>query len=392
METNTRIFITGLGSISALGYGADAAWESMLAGKGNIKIKDDWSSPRIKPQFYGEVPNVKFDDEVKWDERFLPQQYSKLGILACKKALDDAHIILKELDNEIGLIIETSLGATASVEDYLYDLYRHGLPKISPLKFTKTVANTVLGDISRTFKLNGPSSLIYNSNSITYGFDLIKKGVADIVICGGVDHYTEYRILSEQEKNNLVCVGDNENSYCAVADETDCKRNILGDGAAFIVLESETSKIKRNVKGYAELVEYHSNFDYNNVDDANQRSVNITDDAFAALKPIIQSGKKVAYLSAYTTNKQMEKSEGHVVEKLRLDNEAYSLCHKAYTGDMKSASCVMGASIASQILSNNLFPVRGALGKYPSGFEYAFVNTAHEGGGSSHLILKQSTI
>ncbi|WP_143304657.1 beta-ketoacyl synthase N-terminal-like domain-containing protein [Chitinophaga vietnamensis] len=392
MEQHNKIFVTGLGSISALGYGADAAWQSILEGNSRISIKDNWQNTKIKPQFFGEAVDVAFEEEVKWDERFAPQLYSRLGILACKKALEDAQIVLESSDNEIGLIIETSLGATAAVEDYLYDLYQHGLAKVSPLKFTKTVANTVLGDISRTFKLNGPSSLIYNSNSISYGIDLIRKGVADIVICGGVDHYTEFRVLSEQENGRLISVSGDENRHQAIVDAAEQERNVLGDGAAFIVLESEESALKRGVRKYAEIVEYHSGFDYHHVEDTTRRSAHIIENAYTKFKPVIHPGEKVAYLSAYTTSRQLQHSEQPVLEKMEKENPAYRLCHKAYTGDMKAASSVMGASIASQILHGGLFPVKEASGSYPTGITYAFVSTAHEGGGSSHLIFKQTTL
>lgn len=383
MKNNSKILITGLGSISPLGYGSAAAWEKLLAGENGLKIKTDWGHGSIKPQYYGEAPAVEFAGEVKWDDRFPPQQYSKLGLLACKKALDDAGIVLEASDNEIGLVIETSLGATASVEDYLYDLYRFGLQKISPVKFTKTVANTVLGDISRVFKLNGPSSLIYNSNSITYGFDLIRKGLADIVICGGVDHYTEFRILSEQESNHLVHVdGD---AFSASTTEPDNRRNILGDGAAFLVLESEESAIRRGAKRYAELVEYQSAFDYQHVEDTTQRTPEVVRTAIDALRPGVAAHEKLVYLSAYTTAGQLESNERHVLDELNKEHETYTLRHKAYTGDMKSASGIMGASIASQILYSDRFP-----GQEVAGFGYALVNTAHEGGGSSHLLLKKA--
>ena len=391
MEKQTKVFITGLGSITALGYGAQEAWENILQGRSCVRVKNDWLNPKIKPQYFGEAVPVAFEEEVKWNERFAPQLYSRLGILACKKALEDAGIELAPADNEIGLIIETSLGATAAVEDYLYDLYQHGLAKISPLKFTKTVANTVLGDISRTFRLNGPSSLIYNSNSISYGVDLIRKGVADIVICGGVDHYTEYRVLSEQENGRLIAVSDETDHRRAIANATENRRNVLGEGAAFIVLESEAAVLSRNARKYAEIVEYHSSFDYDNVEDTTRRSVNIAGDAYERFKPAMSPGKKVAYLSAYTTSGQLQESEQPMLEKLQRENDAYPLCHKAYTGDMKAASGVMGASIASQILYGDLFPAEAAPGAYPTGFDYALVSTAHEGGGSSHLMLKQST-
>jgi len=390
MKNNNKILITGLGSVSPLGYGAAAAWNKLLAGENGLKIKSDWTNASIQPQYYGEAPAIEFASEVKWDDRFPPQQYSKLGMLACKQALDDAGIVLEASDNEIGLVIETSLGATASVEDYLYDLYRFGLQKISPVKFTKTVANTVLGDISRVFKLNGPSSLIYNSNSITYGFDLIKKGLADIVICGGVDHYTEFRILSEQQRNHLVNVNENTDPFSASTKETDDRRNILGDGAAFLVLESEASAERRGAKRYAELVEYHSCFDYQNVEDTTRRSKEVVQTAIDALKPIVTANGKLVYLSAYTTAGQLENNERHLLEDLNKQHDTYPLRHKAYTGDMKSASSIMGASIASQILYSDRFPEPDAAGDHPSGFAYALVNTSHEGGGSSHLLLRKT--
>ena len=205
---NTKVFITGLGSLSALGYGAEETWENLKNQK-KISKKENWDNDKIKPQYFGEVAEIDFENEINWTDRFSPKKYSKLGILACKKAIEDAEINA-ESNQDIGLIIETSLGATESVEDYLYDLFLKGIAKVSPIKFTKTVANTVLGDVSRTFSLKGPSSLIFNESSISYGFDLIKKGVADIIICGGVDHYSSFRILSEQEEGNLALHNNND--------------------------------------------------------------------------------------------------------------------------------------------------------------------------------------
>ena len=53
---------------------------------------------------------------------------------------------------------------------------------------------------------------------------------------------------------------------------------------------------------------------------------------------------------------------------------------------MKSASAVMGLSIASQILSNNYIPEKEVSKKV----DLAFVSAVHEGGGSSQFLLKQA--
>lgn len=370
---NTKIFITGLGSLSALGYGAKETWENLKNQK-EVSKKENWDNDKIKPQYFGEVADINFEEEVDWMNRFSPKKYSKLGILACKKALEDAGI-KAEPSNDIGLIIETSLGATESVEDYLYDLFLKGIAKVSPIKFTKTVANTVLGDVSRAFSLKGPSSLIFNESSVSYGFDLIKKGVADIVICGGVDHYSSFRILSEQEEGNLSL--DNH--------KNDSKRSVLGEGAAFIVLESEKSIQQRGKKPYAEILNENYVFDYNNVEATTTRSSFVTERATEMLSDDYQD-QTIAFLSGFANDTQHIDNEETLLKNISAKNDVYTFVHKKYTGDMKSASAVMGLSIASQILSNNYIPEKEVSKKV----DLAFVSAVHEGGGSSQFLLKQA--
>lgn len=373
---NTKVFITGLGSLSALGYGAEETWENLKNQK-EVSRKDNWDDDKIKPQYFGEAVDVDFEEEIDWMDRFSPKKYSKLGILACKKALEDAGIEAHPT-RDIGLIIETSLGATESVEDYLYDLFLKGVAKVSPIKFTKTVANTVLGDVSRTFGLKGPSSLIFNESSVSYGFDLIKKGVADVVICGGVDHYSSFRILSEQEEGNLFI--ENIDTH-----RSDSKRSVLGEGAAFIVLESERSVKERQKKPYAEILNENYVFDYNNVDVTTARSPFVIERASEILNSDYQD-QTIAFLSGFSNDAQHINNEETFLKKVSANNDVHSFIHKKYTGDMKSASAVMGLSIASQILSNNYIPEK----KVSKKIDLAFVNAVHEGGGSSQFLLKQA--
>ncbi|QDP85570.1 hypothetical protein FNJ88_08345 [Chryseobacterium sp. SNU WT5] len=375
---NTKVFITGLGSLSALGYGAEETWENLKNLK-KITKKDNWDNEKIQPHYFGEAVDVNFEEEVKWMDRFSPKKYSKLGLLACKKAIEDAGIQNLNEDNDIGLIIETSLGATESVEDYLYDLFLKGVAKVSPIKFTKTVANTVLGDVSRTFGLKGPSSLIFNESSVSYGYDLIKKGVVDIVICGGVDHYSSFRMLSEQEEGNL-------HSDDMEINRKELNRSILGEGASFIVLESEKSVQNRQRKPYAEIIDENYVFDYNNVESTTSRSAYVFDDASALMSDKLYKNQSIVFLSGFSNENQHVASEQKLVDEMKVDNEVYSLIHKKYTGDMKSASAVMGLSIASQILAKSYLPETKTTKK----LDLAFVNAVHEGGGSSQFLLKNA--
>ncbi len=376
-----KIFITGIGTLSALGFDQAEIAQNFEQGVSKLTIKSDWKNEKIRPKLYGRPTELDFEKEVNWEERILPNTYSKLGILACHKAIRDAGLVLEKEDNEIGLVIETCLAATESVEDYLTDLYTKGVTRVSPLKFTRTVANSVLGDVSRYFKLNGPSSLLYNENSLSYGFDLIQKGVVDIVICGGVDHFAEFRILSEQENDLLIEETGDILEY--LKHQKDLEKSILGDGSAFVVLESEKSFKQRKVRAYAELLDYHSNFDYENVNCTYKRHPHILNQALLRFQKYFKNNEPIIFTSAYLSRIQYKENEEFIVEQLMEQHPVRLVYHKPYTGDMKAASNVMSICLTSHLLKiQNQNEPQGIL-------TYAIVNNTHEGGSNSQFILKQ---
>ena len=43
---------------------------------------------KIQPQYFGTTPAVDIRESLDWKERLLPNTYSSLGMLACKKAIE----------------------------------------------------------------------------------------------------------------------------------------------------------------------------------------------------------------------------------------------------------------------------------------------------------------
>lgn len=380
-----KIFITGLGCISAMGYGIDQTWSNLQQGVSGIKVKTDWRNDQIHPHLFGTVPDIIFKEEVNWRETLLPVTYSKLAIYACKKAIEDAGLKLQDSDNEIGMVISTSFGSTESVEDYLFDLYQRGISKLSPIKFTRTVANSVLGDVSRFFKLSGPSSLVFNENSIGYGIDLIENGYTNMVICGAVDHFTDSYVLSEQETGGLVDKGKSQ--IQCIQEATDVRQKILGDGSCFIVIESESSLRKRRGTAYSEIKSYKSSFDGENVESTMERSSEILLKNIELASQDINTDFNLMIVSPYLTDIQIAKSEPEVVFSTLRAREYYHTLHKNFTGDMRSASVLFGTLLASKCLREQKL-IHFLKQSEDAKLDYAFISSNHEGGSSSYILLK----
>ncbi len=111
-----------------------------------------------------------------------PSRYSQLALVATSLAIQDAQIELTSIDpTRIGTVLNTEFGPNEAVEKYLMDLFTKGPAAVSPLLFSRTVANVALGEIARYFQLKGPSSMLLGENSVCYAYDLLQDKVGFII-------------------------------------------------------------------------------------------------------------------------------------------------------------------------------------------------------------------
>ena len=243
-----NIYITGLGLYTPLGYGKDDTLKKLRQGESGLKVKSLWEG--IPPCLIGELPEVSFDQYIDWKEPFRPTPYSQLFILGCLDAIKDAQIAEKDLEST-GCIMETCLGPSESVNDYMKELLFKRKGIISPMKFTRTVSNTALGDVSRYFKLKGPSCILLMESSVSYAYDLIKLGMADIIICSAIDVVTQEVILLKGHDGKLLY---NAHDIDKIHEDTNHGFGAWASGCCAVVLESEESLQRRGTKAYARLV------------------------------------------------------------------------------------------------------------------------------------------
>lgn len=355
----SNIYISGIGTYIHKGYGIDTLWGNVQTSSIAVGIKSDWIDSRIVKIRFGKPEEVSLKEELQLTDVLPPMKYSYYGMLACKKALEDARLTNYPKQSSIGMVIDTAAGTSIAVEEYLNRLIYQGLHKTSPILFTRTVANTALGDISRLFKLRGPSSLLFNECSLCYGFDLLKKGMCDIVICGSIESFNEYYILSEKM---LFGDGFGECFY-------------LGEGAAFIVLESEKSLKKRIGKHYASIVDYSVSFDGENVHNSSIRSPAVLNRNIQNLKNHIKKEESICWSSACFSEAQVREYEMPIIKRTMSDKTVNLFRHKHLTGEMKSVSSILGVALLSKKMSEESISLGVA-------------NTYQEGGSNTLFLLK----
>ncbi|MEM1134447.1 MAG: beta-ketoacyl synthase N-terminal-like domain-containing protein [Bacteroidota bacterium] len=413
MENSERIVITGIGTLSSLGVGKEQFLDNIIQNIPGISLRNKWKYEGIKTQYFGVCSSFSIKEHLK-NLRFpFPLRYSQLAMLGCHLAIKDAQLDLPSLSPErLGLILNTDIAANTAVEKYLLKLYEKGADKVSPLNFTKTVANCALGDVTRYFKLRGPSSMLLGENSMCYGFDLLQDNKADIMICGGFDELrdcTFYNYVVNDKILPSTESGKDPLPLKEIMQKTDGSgKLILGEASAFVVLEKLEHALSRNAPIYAEVLGYSIGCD----GVANHM---IAERSYTDLTSVILSSIHEAGISEDEVDLviggsclpwQVKDYETKAIESTCLKPEVYYTTIKSKTGETFGASATLslatGAlSMKYQLVPGTSFPNQAVKGvkhhiRIPENCErpsesvnYSLVNSIHVGGNTTSTILKR---
>ena len=334
---SNKVFVTGIGIISAIGNNAAEVMNSLNQSKSGIGF-----TTHLNTIHRNELPvaEVKSSNEelLKIAGLAIGQGYTRtalLGMIAAKEAVISSGI--KDISEvRTGLVSATSVGGMDKSENFfssfiqdnqsgkLIDIVTHDCGDS-----TEKIADFLgIKDYITTISTACSSS----ANSIMFGARLIKNGILDRVIVGGTDSLTKFTLNGF---NTLM-----------ILDKTGCKpfdnnRDglTLGEGAGFLVLESERAVNSANKEILCELK------GYNNSCDAYHQTASSPEGygAYLAMKGALDMSRlstdEIDYINAHGTGTvNNDISEGKAIEKI-FDNKIPKLSStKSFTGHTLGAA------------------------------------------------------
>jgi len=265
--TCRRVAITGLGIIGPHGSSVSSVFAALLEGQSAVrKIKVASESGTLEfvgAQSFGEpwsslpaVP-VATSDKV-----------SLFALAAADAAIRDANLDLEREDlSRVGVAVGTSLGGVISQESAYYEIIGRNKSRLSPFTLVKVMQNGPAAQIALRYHLQGPSlthSVTCSSSSVSIGESMrsIRHGYADVMLAGGAEALFAYVSMKAWQALHVLAPPRLENIAATCRPfSKDRNGTVLGDGAAFVVLEELERATKRNANIYAELAGYGSSND-----------------------------------------------------------------------------------------------------------------------------------
>jgi 3-oxoacyl-[acyl-carrier-protein] synthase II len=348
-----KVYITGLGMISAIGNNVPESFMSLSQSKTGIG-KINHLTTRYKDEFLaGEIKlsNEDLADLVK-DNNPALNRNSYIAMLAAKEAVINSGIDTND-GMRTGVISSTTVAGMSKTELYYKELFEKDehldvLDTHDCGDSTERIADYI-GNVDYVTTISTACSSA--ANAIMLGCRMIKHGQLDRVVVGGVDALSKFTFNGF----NTLMILDRE--WCKPFDENRKGLN-LGEGAAFVVIEGENALNLRKGKPLAEIIGYA------NANDAYHQTASSPEGHGATLaikQALAMSGlnmSQVDYINMHgtgTPNNDLSESMATIAV---FGNQVPKFSStKAFTGHTLAAAASIETVISVLSLQNNLiFP------------------------------------
>ncbi len=332
------VYITGTGVLCSAGSDRQALWESLTKGTrgiGPVRILD--TDLRDFP--VGEVPLTDAQLRQRAGAAEGLSRTSLMGILAVGEALSQAG--LSDLKG-IPLVSGTTVGGM--------DLTEKTFPDYSVSHDCGASTDAIAAHFGGTRATTVSTACSSAANALILGANLIRSGRADIVVAGGSECLTSFHLHGF---HSLMIL---DPQPCRPFDIRRAGLN-LGEGAAFLVLESEASVKGRKVHPLARLA------GFGNACDAFHQTASSEngEGAFLAMSKALEMALllpgDISYVNAHGTGTpNNDASESAALRRVFGNRIPPVSSTKAYTGHTTSASGSIEAVISVLCLQHQALP------------------------------------
>ncbi|OPZ94888.1 MAG: 3-oxoacyl-(acyl-carrier-protein) synthase 2 [Firmicutes bacterium ADurb.Bin419] len=244
-----KIVVTGLGVLNCMGKNKDDFWKRLCNGESGLKtVYPDEVNENNIMQVGGIVHD---EDQMLTDSGYT--RTTQLAMVALDEAIRDAGLAIDDSNKErIGISLGTSIGGYQEVEKYQRSL--KNCSKYDPENSIQVYPAYTAHVIAGKYGIEGPlvtngAACAASSNSFGNALALMRGGKCDVVITGGCDP------VSYMSQCGFVSLKALAKELCRPFNK-DRKGILIGEAAAFLVLETYEHAKARNARIYCEVAGY----------------------------------------------------------------------------------------------------------------------------------------
>lgn len=378
-----RVAITGMGAVSPIGLDVASTWSNLLAGQSGVAPIQQFDASAFPTYIAAEVKNFKLSAAIAAKRTRYALSFTLFALEAAQQAFEDAGILPTEQSAAQWGVV-TGSGMMTAEFDYLsrfqktcalngeadWAQLQNNLQEFYKLAdFGKTTPNSGLSLLSQQFGIRGYASSVHTAcasggQALGLAMQVIRRGEADYMLAGGFDSMINPLGLSS------FCLLGALSSYnetpTTASRPFDGTRNgfVLGEGAAFLILEEWDKAKARGARIYAELAGEGNSLSSYRITDSHPNG----DGAIQAIeRALLDAGVQasdVDYINAHGTSTKMnDLSETNAIKHVfgKPTAKLPVSSTKSQTGHLIAAAGALEAVLAVKSIEQAQIPMTANL-------------------------------
>lgn len=254
-----RVVITGIGVISPLGNNKNDFLGSLRNSSSGIKpIEGDWTSA-FECNLGGVISDFSIGSYVSHKRGQRMDRATQFSVAASIQAFIDAGLTPDSINRRrLGVAVGTTFGGLGWAFRQHEIFHKFGYLKMHPYTIAAASPNSCSGEIAAELRANGPCCTFSQgctsaANAISYGYDQVRLGNADVMLVGGSEAPFIPSIYGAFSQAGLLA-SDNHGTNVPQPFSNDSTGIILAEGAGMLVIENLTHALGRGAAIYAEIL------------------------------------------------------------------------------------------------------------------------------------------
>jgi 3-oxoacyl-[acyl-carrier-protein] synthase II len=270
-ESRRRVWITGMGLVTAAGVGVPAFREALRTGGSPIRRVDRFDASAFRSQVAAQVEGFRPEDHM--DARSVRglDRFSQFAVAAGRLAMDDARLQpgteCHPDRGAVGIYLGSALGGIAFAELQHERYLERGIRSVAPTLALAVFGGAAPANLGIALGIRGP--ILSTANSCASGavaigeaLHAIRAGEADAAVAGGVECPLSPLAFGAFDIIRALADAHNDRPDGACR-PFDAARSgfVIGEGAALLVLEAAEVAERRGAIPYAEVEGYAATSD-----------------------------------------------------------------------------------------------------------------------------------
>ena len=304
-----RVVVTGIGALTPVGNNLNDYWNGLTNGVSGADLITLFDASKFKTKFACELKNFDPLNHMDRKEARKIDRFTQLALAASDEAVNDAGIGGGKVDpDRTGVVFASGIGGLITFQEEVVNFAKgDGTPRFNPFFIPKMILDIASGHISMRHGFRGPnfavvSACASSTNAIMEAFNLIRLGMADIILSGGSE-----AVISEAGVggfNAMKALSERNDDPKTASRPYDKDRDgfVMGEGAGVLVLEELEHARARGAKIYCEIAGCGATADAHHITAPHPEGLGAKNVMIAALRDARMKPEDIDYINTHGTS------------------------------------------------------------------------------------------